>query len=241
MLAWIVATGVQLHRDAARGSGRRIPRRVGARPGLGPVKRPDAETDDIHMDWSWRASWRYVAGLVAVGFLMWFPFVRGTRVPLLSAADLGFHELGHMLAVPFGRTVHFLAGSTTQVLVPFGLAAYFWLRQRDLMATGVMLGWAASSAHDASVYIADAPYQRLPLIGGHHDWNWLLSHWHALDSASTVARAVWLLGLMAGIGAVAVCSTPLVRQMRAVLAARKPPRSDRRDLRVREARFRLRD
>lgn len=193
------------------------------------------------MDWSWRSTGRFIAGLVAIGVLLWFPFVRGSRVPLLAAADLGFHELGHMLAVPFGRTVHFLAGSTTQVLVPAGLAAYFWLRQRDLMATGVMLAWAASSAQNASVYIADAPYQRLPLIGGHHDWNWLLSHWHALDSASTVARSVWLVGLAAGIAGIAVCCTPLARQLRVVLGARRPSPRHRDDVRVREARFRLPD
>ncbi|MFQ5555720.1 MAG: hypothetical protein ACE5GC_10185 [Acidimicrobiia bacterium] len=189
------------------------------------------------MDWNWRATGRCLAGLAGIGVLLWFPFVLGRRVPLLSAADLGFHELGHMLAIPLGTTAHFLAGSTTQVLVPVGIAAYFWFRQRDHMATGVMLAWAASSAQDASVYIADAPYQHLPLIGGHHDWNWLLSHWQALSSASTVARAVWLAGFAAGIAGVAVCSAPLVVQIRAAMAPRPGPPAGPTDVVVREARY----
>ena len=145
------------------------------------------------LDNSWSATWRYVAGLAVIGFLLWFPFVRGVRVPLVWAADLGFHELGHMLAIPLGTTVHFLAGSSTQVLVPLGLAGYFWLWQRDGMSTGVMMAWAASNAQDASVYIADGPYQNLPLIGGHHDWQYLLTQWGALDNAAGLARTVWVL------------------------------------------------
>jgi hypothetical protein len=187
------------------------------------------------MDRTWRTTWRYVAGLGVVGFLLWFPFVRGDRVPLLWAADLGFHELGHLLAVPFGRTIHFLAGSTTQVVVPFGLAVYFWLRQRDALGTGVMLAWTGASAQDASVYIADAPYQELPLIGGHHDWQFLLSHWGVLDQAAGIARTVWVVGLLAGLAALAVTASPLVAAWDPPSPRRPPPYVG--DLPVREARF----
>ncbi len=182
---------------------------------------------DSPLDNSWSATWRYVAGLGAIVVLLWYAFVRGDRVPLLWAADLGFHELGHMLATPLGVTVHFLAGSTTQVLVPLGLAAYFWLWQRDAMPTGVMLGWAASTAQDASVYVADAPYQRLPLIGGHHDWNWLLSQWQQLDNAAGIARGVWLFGLLLGLGGIAVVTMPLFKQWRLREMAADPAEAPR--------------
>ena len=36
------------------------------------------------------------------------------------------------------------------------------------------LAWAGTSAHEASIYIADAPYERLELIGGYHDWAFVL-------------------------------------------------------------------
>ncbi len=147
-------------------------------------------------------------GAIGIVFLMFFPFVLGRRVPLLGWADLGFHELGHMLAIPFGTTVHFIAGSATQVLVPIGLAVYFWHKQRDRLATGLMLGWAASSFQDVSVYIADAPYQRLPLIGGTHDWSFLLGRWHLIDQAAGIASMVWFVGLLLGLAGLAVLLHP---------------------------------
>lgn len=159
---------------------------------------------------SWRTTGRYIAGLVGISFVVWYPFVQGRRVPLLWAADLGFHELGHLLATPFGEVVHFLAGSSTQVLVPAGLAVYFWFAHRDSLATGLMLAWTAAAAQDASVYIADAPLQALPLIGGHHDWNYLLSRWNALDAADEIARMVWVAGLGAALAGIAVCGAPLL-------------------------------
>lgn len=186
---------------------------------------------------SWRSHGRYVAGVGAIAFLLWFPYVRSTRVPLLWAADLGFHELGHLLAVPLGETAHFLAGSTAQVLVPAGLACYFWLRLRDPLATGLMLAWAAAAAQDVSVYIADAPFQRLPLIGGHHDWAFLLGRWDVIDAASSIARSVWVVGLLTGLAAVIVCAAPLTAPLVARVRNRPaPPR--RGELPVRPARFR---
>ena len=147
----------------------------------------------------WRTWGRYAAALGAIAVVLWFPMVRGGRVPLLWAADLGFHELGHLVATPLGQTAHFLAGSATQVLVPLGLAVYFWIRQRHHIATGLMLAWAAAAAYDAAAYISDAPFQRLPLIGGHHDWAFLLGRWDALHQADTIARAVRLGGLIVGL------------------------------------------
>ena len=151
--------------------------------------------------------------LIGVGtalFVLVWPFVLGRRVPLLGWADLGFHELGHMLATPLGETIHFLAGSTTQVLVPLGLAVYFWVTQRDSLATGIVLAWAASSFQDASVYIADAPYQRLQLIGGRHDWSFLLGRWHLIDQADTIASFVWFVGLVIGLFGLWVLVEPMV-------------------------------
>lgn len=85
-----------------------------------------------------------------------FSFVRGARVPLLGLVDLGFHELGHLLTYPLPDVVTAAMGSVTQALVPLGLATYFLLIRRDLVGGSVCLGWAATSAQDVSVYIADA-------------------------------------------------------------------------------------
>ena len=185
-----------------------------------------------------RLRWaQHVGALALIGILLWFPVVRGARVPLLWAADLGFHELGHLLAVPLGQTTHFLAGSTTQVLVPLGLAGYFWIRQRHHIAAALMLAWAATATYDAAVYIADAPYQRLPLIGGHHDWAFLLTRWDALHRAETIASVVRLGGLLVGVAAVTVCAVPLFADVRLRLRARRRL-AEATDRPVREIRWR---
>ncbi len=127
------------------------------------------------------AMWCVVATIVV--------FVGHNRIPLLSLVDLGFHELGHMVSYPFGNDTFSAAmGSIAQVAVPFGIAVYFaWIRT-DFVATSVCLTWAATSAQDVAVYIKDAPYQQLPLIGGEHDWAFLLST--NLDRAEPLSRQV---------------------------------------------------
>jgi hypothetical protein len=60
----------------------------------------------------------------------------------------------------------------------------------------VCLAWAGTSARDSSVYIADAPYERLPLIGGDHDWAFLLHGSDHLDWAEPLATAVRFGGLV---------------------------------------------
>lgn len=139
--------------------------------------------------------WRHALGVATCCLFGWVAFVRKAQVPLLSLVDLGFHELGHLVARPFPDLIMFMAGSVAQVAVPVGLAAYF-LARKDRLAGALCLAWAATSARDVSVYIADAPFQRLELIGGQHDWAFILGgHWDALDKAAPIAAAVRALGI----------------------------------------------
>ncbi len=132
---------------------------------------------------------KFAAGLAACFSFGFFAFVRGTRVPLLGLVDLGFHEFGHMVTYWLPDVITASMGSITQVMVPVGLATYFLVFRKDRLGGGVCLAWAATSAQDASVYIADAPYQRLHLIGGTHDWAFVLGpeHLNMLSSAHTIA------------------------------------------------------
>lgn len=87
-------------------------------------------------------------------------------------------------------------------------AGVFWFRERDTLGTSLTLGWAATSMQDASVYIADAPYERLPLIGGHHDWAWVLGP-RGIDQlgwAAPLARAAWVTGLLTLLAAFLLCA-----------------------------------
>jgi hypothetical protein len=125
--------------------------------------------------------------------LAWLTYGRRGRVPLLSLVDLGFHELGHLVTYPLPwDAVTAAMGSITQVCVPLGLAVYFLLLRRDRIGAGVCAAWAGTAARDASVYIRDAPYERLQLIGGEHDWAFVLAP--HLSWAAPIATAVALLG-----------------------------------------------
>ncbi len=140
-----------------------------------------------------RVTTKYMAAMVGCALLGFFPFVRGMRVPLLGLFDLGIHELGHLLFVWAGDTVHFLAGSAIQVLVPLGLAGYFWLARRDPAASALLVAWAGASTADVAVYVADAPFERLQLIGGEHDWAHLLRTHDLMHLAGPLAA--WTKGI----------------------------------------------
>jgi hypothetical protein len=155
---------------------------------------------------SWKTLWRYVAGAGAVCVLGWFAFVQGERVPLLGYADFGVHELGHMITMPMPEVVTAIMGNGLQVLAPLALAVWFLVGGRDLLGVALCLAWAGTSAQDASVYIADAPTQQLELVGGEHDWAFVLGdYFDALDSAGTVAAVVKSTGGLLLVTGLAVC------------------------------------
>ena len=161
---------------------------------------------------SWSTTWRWVAAIVACAALAWFPFVRDTRVPLLGLVDLGFHELGHLLTYPLPDVWTAAMGSVTQVAVPIGLAVYFLWRRNDAAAAGLCLAWAGTSAADASVYIADAPLQQLELIGGDHDWAFVLGRLQLLDSAGSIAAVVRGTGAVLVVAGITCCVVGWTRQ-----------------------------
>ncbi len=142
----------------------------------------------------------WAAALVWCAVLGWFAFVRGRRVPLLSLVDFGFHELGHLICyiLPVGELITAMAGSGMQVLVPLGLAVSFAVFRRDAIGAVCCAAWATTSMQDASVYIADAPYQNLQLVGGEHDWAFALGE-EGLDrmqDAARIASTVRVAGLL---------------------------------------------
>jgi hypothetical protein len=128
----------------------------------------------------------------------WFAFVRNGRVPLVSLVDFGFHELGHlvMYVLPINEILTAAMGSIMQCAVPLGLAAYFWFARRDPIALVACVAWASTNFQDASVYIADAPYERLELIGGEHDWAFVLDHLGRMEQAATIASFVRNTGIL---------------------------------------------
>jgi hypothetical protein len=153
-----------------------------------------------------------VAAVAAASVVIgWIALVRGRPVPVLSLANLGFHELGHLLTYPFPDLFTAVMGSVTQVTVPVGLAGYFWWVRHDMIGVGACLAWAGASAQEVSVYIADAPYQRLPLLGGHHDWAFILGRFDAINAAGELAAVLLVAAWGLVLGALAACLWALPR------------------------------
>ena len=156
--------------------------------------------------------WQLLAGAASCCLLGWYAFARGTNVPVLGLVDLGFHELGHLLTYVFPDVVTAMMGSITQVAVPWGLAAYFFVMRGDFFGGSFCLAWAGTSAQNASVYIADAPWESLPLIGGSHDWAFVLGPegFDVLDRAADIAAVVKGAGLVMLLTALTICVAGLV-------------------------------
>lgn len=130
-----------------------------------------------------------IYALIWVGLLLWgLDFIgmdfRSNAIgqSWFHNVNLIFHEAGHMIFRPFGRTMMILGGSLFQVLVPLMLMGVFLSLHRDGFAAAVCLWWVGQSLMDVAPYIADARALRLPLLGGGtgadspgmHDWANLL-------------------------------------------------------------------
>ena len=127
-------------------------------------------------------------------------------MPVLAWINLCIHEFGHVATSWLPEVITAAMGSVTQVALPLAIAAYF-LHRRELVSAMVCLAWAGTSAHEASIYIADAPYERLELIGGYHDWAYVFGPegLDAMDRAGQVAGVVNAAGVALVVIGVAGC------------------------------------
>jgi len=66
-----------------------------------------------------------------------------------------------------------------------------------------------------SVYIADAPVQALPLVGGGtHDWAWILGRFDAIDRAGSIAGFVEVLGALMVVSGIVMAVVAMVARLR---------------------------
>jgi hypothetical protein len=143
---------------------------------------------------------------------------------LLHHPNLAFHEFGHVFFRPFGEFMAILGGSLFQVLLPFALATFFVVRQRDNLAAAAALWWCGQNFVDLAPYIRDAEYRVLPLVGGGggedaHDWGTLLAMLGAVERCHALARASFGLGLLIMVAALAWAAWLL---WRAATVSRRP-------------------
>lgn len=135
---------------------------------------------------------------------------QGFLLAILDGANLIFHEAGHVLFSPFGDFLQYLGGSLMQVLIPAICAVYFWLHQQRA-SSAVTLFWAGESATNVAIYVADARRMELPLIGGDHDWNYLLDALNLLNQAESLGRFVFIVGVLTILLSLALLVTDLAR------------------------------
>lgn len=141
---------------------------------------------------------------------------------------LGVHELGHLLFMPFGQTLHLLGGSLMQLVAPLAAALYLLLKQRDWFGLAVGGSWLAFSTWELATYVGDANREELPLVGFDdaplHDWATLLAQWHLINQTDTIAAAIRVVALVLWVASMALGSWTLWLMWRAQRAATSPKR-----------------
>lgn len=157
--------------------------------------------------------WRHILGVTACLALGWAGVIEGFRIPIIADATYGLHEFGHLMTWFLPEVYRAMMGSLFQVIVPFGLAAYFLLFQKDLLAVSLMLGWAGLSAHETSAYIADAAARTVAVSPYHlaHDWNLALGQLGKLAAADELALIVQAAAIVCVLAAMGVAALGAVR------------------------------
>lgn len=130
----------------------------------------------------------------------------------INGLNLLVHEAGHLTFyfaawLGYGKITYFM-GSEGQVLFPLALGIFYWVKQREIVGTSLMLWWNFENLVDVAEYVADAEVMVLMLTSGKtgresgyggHDWNYLLTEWGHLQDCLTIAD--WLL-FIANVGMV---------------------------------------
>jgi hypothetical protein len=146
-------------------------------------------------------SWKRVAtwqGIVASGGFAMLVYLLKTDsdgfLPIIDHANLAFHEAGHVIFGLLGSTLGLYGGTLGQLVIPAIAAGTFW-KQREPVGCAVAGVWFFQNFLNIARYMADAPAQLLPLVGGgDHDWTTIFGRWGTLPSDTTIATVVHYAG-----------------------------------------------
>lgn len=137
---------------------------------------------------------KWYLSFVLTPLALYFIFTRG-QYTLLDNIDLIIHEAGHFFFMFFGDFIQMAGGTLMQIIFPSFIAWYFF---RNGYRTGVQIFifWLGQTLINISVYAADADKMKLKLIGGRHDWLYLLNKLGILKSADTVGYVIFTLAII---------------------------------------------
>ena len=141
-----------------------------------------------------------LAFVVVLGVLT-FRIATGQEFILLQGVNLLFHEAGHVLFLFFGRFVHMLGGTLGQLLIPTTVLVAF-LRKSDYFGAFFAVWWLGQNFSEISFYVGDARTQQIALIGGEHDWAYLLRELSLLQYDTIIAQVIWISGVAFMVAAV---------------------------------------
>jgi len=193
---------------------------------LAPVKL----ADDIERRLT---AFKAAGALLLIAVWGWFALVKNDQTPIFVYLNIAVHETGHVLFRPFGELTMLMMGSGFEVLFPLAVGIYFLLWKRDLVATAVSWGWAASALASAATYIGDADDGRLALLGATGpdaagDWERILGaeFFDKVFLADRIAGTVRAVGFLLWIVALGLAVWAIVRnrQLEKAAAAGAGPR-----------------
>lgn len=140
---------------------------------------------------------KLLATIVVIGYFAYCALHQETW-HIIDSVDLIFHEAGHPIMSIFGEFMSILGGSLFQLLIPFVLIGYFFLRL-EYFSASILLAWLGYSLVNLSKYIGDAIMMQLELLGGDgviHDWNYLLSNTGLLAHTYQIASVAYGFGML---------------------------------------------
>ena len=135
-----------------------------------------------------------VAILVAIYFI--WAAAHPVDWRFIDNANLAIHEAGHLVFTPFGEFISIAGGTALQLLVP-ALCIIYFLFRREYFSSSLLLFWFGENFLNISVYASDAKNMSLDLVmGGIHDWNYLLVHLGLIDNVETVGQIIRITGIL---------------------------------------------
>ena len=81
------------------------------------------------------------------------------------------------------------------MLIPTTVLIAF-LRRSDFFGAFFAVWWIGQNLSEVSLYVGDARTQQILLIGGEHDWAYLLSELSLLQYDTVIARVIWISGIV---------------------------------------------
>lgn len=113
----------------------------------------------------------------------------------IDNVNLVFHEAGHYIFSWGSEGLHALGGTLGQLMWPAICAGYFGLKKRQRFAAVACVWWFGENFINTARYMADAPVEALPLVGGgNHDWAFLFRHWDILQHVTEISSTCRWIG-----------------------------------------------